>query len=336
MASENEKNVIWEGIQYFIHEATNFYSRISRLDPFKAEITMLFLEADTDGSNLLDIDELTNIFSQLKINYDQMEIHNSILEINNDLYEKENLKKPKGFTKDMMTPLGFEYILRYYSMKASIAPIFSEFCPIFKFKRKKFTKTITDILKSQNKPLMSGLQLKDFMEKYLKVSLPEHECTEIIRGFPVYDGEGKEIPEYVDFLSFNNFSNIVFSITNSLIDERKIEMPHQDMSLPLTEYYVYSSSNTYLSGISINSDSKLEMYERSLKKGCRCLELDIINLGEELVVKHKNSKNHIELGDVLKTIKTVGFAFNPFPIILSVEINFPSRLGAKAKKIFEL
>lgn len=57
MHSENEKNVIWEGLQYFIHEAKHFYSKISRFDPFKAESMMLFMGADVDGSKLLDIDE---------------------------------------------------------------------------------------------------------------------------------------------------------------------------------------------------------------------------------------------------------------------------------------
>ena len=68
MPSENEKNVIWEGLQYYIYEAKQFYSKISRYDPFKAEAMMLFLEADADGSKLLDIDECSEIFIKLKIN----------------------------------------------------------------------------------------------------------------------------------------------------------------------------------------------------------------------------------------------------------------------------
>ena len=59
-----------------------------------------------------------------------------------------------------LTPLGFEYILQYYSLKASLAPVFTEFCPIFKFKHKQFKKTIIDILKSQTKPLMSSIQFQ--------------------------------------------------------------------------------------------------------------------------------------------------------------------------------
>jgi hypothetical protein len=95
------------------------------------------------------------------------------VEINKDLYEKENLKKPKGFENNMLTPLGFEYILEFYSLKTSLAPIFTEFCPIFKFKHKNIKKSIIDILKSQVKPLMSAQQFKEFLEKYIKLTLSE-------------------------------------------------------------------------------------------------------------------------------------------------------------------
>lgn len=60
----------------------------------------------------------------------------------------------------MLTPLGFEYILQFYSLKISVAPLFTEFCPIFKFKHKNTKKSIIDILKSQFKPLMSGVQFQ--------------------------------------------------------------------------------------------------------------------------------------------------------------------------------
>lgn len=46
----------------------------------------------------------------------------------------------------------------------------------------------------------------------------EDYCTEFIKTFPIYDGEGKEIPEECELLSFNNFCNFIFTVSNSLMD----------------------------------------------------------------------------------------------------------------------
>jgi hypothetical protein len=92
------------------------------------------------------------------------------------------------------------------------------------------------------------------------------------------------------------------------------------MNKPLNEYYIYTSQNTYLSGNKLNSDPKLEMYEMSLKKGCRCVQIDIYEKNEEFIVKNKFSQGYIMLEDVLRTIKNVGFTVNPYPIILMIDI----------------
>ena len=61
MNTLNEKMLIWEGLQYFIIEGIMFFDRISESDPFRAEAMMLFLEADSDGGKVLDVDEIYQI-----------------------------------------------------------------------------------------------------------------------------------------------------------------------------------------------------------------------------------------------------------------------------------
>ena len=57
-------------------------------------------------------------------------------------------------------------------------------------------------------------------------------------------------------------------------------------NLPLTDYFCFSSHNTYLSGNQLTSDSKIERYIEDLETGLKCVEIDVHNDGNVPIITH--------------------------------------------------
>eukprot|EP01032_Pedospumella_encystans_P021097 gene21097-23939_t len=122
-------------------------------------------------------------------------------------------------------------------------------------------------------------------------------------------------------VSYTMFSNVLSNFTKaSLFDQSKV-VEYQDMTHPLTYYYMASSHNTYLEGDQLTSFSSVNRYVNDLLLGCRCVELDCWDgdNGQPIICHGHTMTGKILFRDVIRAIAEYGFVTSPYPVVLSIE-----------------
>ena len=113
-------------------------------------------------------------------------------------------------------------------------------------------------------------------------------------------------------LRLSAFVAWLLSADNDALDPSHLSVC-QDMTRPLSDYYIASSHNSYLTGHQMRSESSADMYRRQLLMGYRCLELDCWDGGDgEPDVTHGHTFcTRVKLAEVAAAIADSGFASSP-------------------------
>ncbi|KAG8225967.1 hypothetical protein J437_LFUL006196 [Ladona fulva] len=130
--------------------------------------------------------------------------------------------------------------------------------------------------------------------------------------------------------SFDGFLRYLMSEDNPIVSLSKLDLS-QDMDQPLSQYFINSSHNTYLTGHQLTGKSSVEVYRQCLLAGCRCVELDFWNgrTDEPIIVHGYTFVPEISAKEVIEAIAESAFKTSEFPIVLSFENHCNPRQQAK-------
>lgn len=142
-------------------------------------------------------------------------------------------------------------------------------------------------------------------------------------------------------ITFDEFVSYHATPTNSAL---ALPDPRKDWNRPLNEYFISSSHNTYLTGHQLYGSSTTEGYINVLRRGCRCIEIDVWDGddGEPEVFHGYTLTKEISFKDVCKAVAKHAFSeegslwqggAGEGPVIISLECHAGPEQQEKIVKI---
>lgn len=119
-------------------------------------------------------------------------------------------------------------------------------------------------------------------------------------------------------VTFEGFSHLLLSESSMPF----VSSPIEDLTQPLTEYFISSSHNTYLVGRQLAGESSIEPYIKVLDDSCRCLEIDCWDGDDGPIVNHgRTFTSSVSFESVIEAINYYSFRASSLPVILSLEVH---------------
>uniref|UniRef100_F7CZJ3 Phosphoinositide phospholipase C n=1 Tax=Ornithorhynchus anatinus TaxID=9258 RepID=F7CZJ3_ORNAN len=246
--------------------------------------TTTFDEADKNGDGSLSISEVLQLMHKLNVNLPRQKVKQMFKEADTDANQGT---------------LGFD-----------------EFCAFYKMMSTRRDLYLLLLTYSNHKDHLDAEDLKRFLEVEQKMTnVTKESCLEVVSQFePCPQNRRKGA------LGIDGFTNYTRSPAGDIFNPEHRHV-NQDMTLPLSHYFITSSHNTYLMGDQLMSQSRADMYAWVLQSGCRCVEVDCWDGpdGEPIVHHGYTLTSKILFKDVIETINKYAFVKNDYPVILSLE-----------------
>ncbi|XP_023070917.2 1-phosphatidylinositol 4,5-bisphosphate phosphodiesterase eta-2 [Piliocolobus tephrosceles] len=275
------------GLRYLmagISDEDSLARRQRTRDQYPWWLKQTFDEADKNGDGSLSIGEVLQLLHKLNVNLPRQRVKQMFREADTD---------------DHQGTLGFE-----------------EFCAFYKMMSTRRDLYLLMLTYSNHKDHLDAANLQRFLQVEQKMTgVTLESCQDIIEQFePCPENKSKGL------LGIDGFTNYTRSPAGDIFNPDHHHV-HQDMTQPLSHYFITSSHNTYLVGDQLMSQSRVDMYAWVLQAGCRCVEVDCWDGpdGEPIVHHGYTLTSKILFKDVIETINKYAFIKNEYPVILSIE-----------------
>uniref|UniRef100_A0A4W5RF92 Phosphoinositide phospholipase C n=1 Tax=Hucho hucho TaxID=62062 RepID=A0A4W5RF92_9TELE len=230
-----------------------------------------------------------------------------------------NFKEVRTLLKMMNVDMNEEYALRLFTMadESETGCLENEeFVQFYKMltEREDVWRVFQDY--SRDGQILTLAELEDFLKQEQQEGERSLEhAQELIDRY-----EPSENTKKHGAMSIDGFQMYLVSPEGAVLDPQLLAL-HQDMSQPLSHYFICSSHNTYLMDDQLRGQSSQEAYVQALKRGCRCVEVDCWDgpNGEPVVYHGHTFTSKILFRDVITTLAEYAFKVSEFPVILSLE-----------------
>ncbi|XP_035517636.1 1-phosphatidylinositol 4,5-bisphosphate phosphodiesterase eta-2 [Morone saxatilis] len=243
-----------------------------------------FSEADKNGDGTLSMGEVHQLLHKLNVNLPKQKVR--------QMFQDADTDENQG-------SLGFE-----------------EFCSFYKMISTRRDLYLIMISYSNQKEVMDLHDLARFLENEQKMrGLVKEHLVDIVAKFEPCP---KNLQHMV--LGIDGFTNFMRSPAGDIFNPEHNQV-NQDMTQPLSNYFIATSHNTYLTGDQLLSQSRVEMYAYVLQAGCRCVEVDCWDGpdGEPIIHHGYTLTSKILFKEVVETINKYAFTKSQYPVILSIE-----------------
>ncbi|KAM4693928.1 1-phosphatidylinositol 4,5-bisphosphate phosphodiesterase eta-1 isoform 2-T2 [Discoglossus pictus] len=285
ITSNPEEARTWiTGLKYLMAGISDEDSLAKRQRTHDQWVKQTFEEADKNGDGLLNIEEIYQLMHKLNVNLPRRKVR--------QMFQEADTDENQG-------TLTFEEFSVFYKMMSLRRDLY-----------------LLLLSYSDKKDHLTAEELAQFLKVEQKMNNVTTEyCLDIIQKFEVSE-ENKEL----NVLGIEGFTSFMRSPAGDIFNPLHCEI-HQDMDQPLSNYFIASSHNTYLTGDQLLSQSKVDMYAWVLQDGCRCIEVDCWDGpdGEPVVHHGYTLTSKIPFKDVVEAINKHAFVKNEYPVILSIE-----------------